>query len=553
MSFVKLEAPNQEVVDYLTKLWNTTKKDNQMKPQSNSLIQTLLDNNLLDNQPVVTIQETTETPVVQDIIVCETPEIPVVQEVLVDNPIKIDEPVVAIVEPIICENNTVIPDQPNPETKVIKSDFPEINLKNNCVFKKQVKENLAKLREIGFRAYYNANLEKEVNLAPKEVTSDDINKVYDFKTMGLLTKRALMKDISHCIIYPKYKFGENNKPESFRYLVNHHNVIKILDRLWCIELNNKINSTPDPQIYKTSLFGTYHDAVSDVAVKNTESMESVVLLDIEKAYDSLEWDVLENLLLSNLSRKTSVENAVELVEQYMIILKNRELYYKDNLISVSKGISTGLPSSSLVFTLALEEIIHMWFETTKYENNKDFIMNIFVDDIYLNILNKPKSKEIINSLINFLGNYQLMVNKNKSKADVNLDVDIPSKLIPSDFYLGIPFTRDLKLYGKLILSQFNNNKLDMTWNEIYDELSKDSSDENVLENQRIIIGYMGYKLKPFLNNDSQQTIKEQIQSVIAKIKTNRCLEHLRKQRMGLLATAVIFAITTVIILKFSLN
>jgi hypothetical protein len=319
-----------------------------------------------------------------------------------------------------------------------------------------------------------------------------------------------MKDISRCTIFPKYKHGDQTKPESFRYLVNHHNTIKILDRLWCVDVINNIkDNMPNPDIFKASLINRVNNTTSEIAVLNTNSIDSIVILDIEKAFDSLEWDVLENLLISNLTRKSNSRIATQLVEYYMIILKNRELYWNNKIVSVSKGIPTGLPSSSLVFTLALDEIIHRWFIQTKYENKKDFIMNIYVDDIYLKI-NSNEANEIITSLIRCLGNYQLNVNKNKSKASNNLLVDIPTKLKPTDYYLGIPFTRDIKLYGELILNEFNINKLNCNWEGIYDELCKDNSDPEVLENKRIIIGFMSYKLKPFLDSSSDKLIKDQI-------------------------------------------
>ena len=383
-------------------------------------------------------------------------------------------------------------------------------------FKKHIKENLAKLREVGFRVYHNVSLEKEVNLVPKTVTTSDINNVCKFKYNNRIFRKHLMKDISRCVIFPKYKQGDVTKPENFRYLINHHNTIKILDRLWCIELINKIgNNIPNKQIYKASLINSFNESISDTAIKNTESTDAIVLLDIEKAFDSLEWDVLEDLLIANLTRKTNNIIAKELVEQYIIILKNREFYYNDKPVKISKGISTGLPSSNLVFTLAIEEIIHRWFYQTSYENNKEFIMNIYVDDIYLKFINKEQANSIVNSLIRFLSEYKLNVNKSKCKTYANLDVDIPNKLKPTDFYLGIPFTRNINLYGELILREFQTKKINWNWRQIYNELNKDNSKEvNVLENQRIIIGFMNYKLRPFLNENSNKSIKEQITELI---------------------------------------
>ena len=375
-------------------------------------------------------------------------------------------------------------------------------------FKKQVKDNLKKLRDIGFRVYHNIGLEKEVNLNTQTVTNNDIHQVYNYKTGSMLTRKGLMTDIARTTIFPKYKSGDDTKPENFRYLVNHHNTIKILDRLWCSDLVLKCkNNLPDINIFKSNLLKTFNGSIIDVAIKNTETIDSIVLLDIERAFDSLDWTILEELLLSNLTRKTNQETAEELVNQYMTIIRNRELYYNNILVLISKGIPTGLPSSNIIFTLAVEEIIYRWFMKTNLKNNIDFILNIYVDDIYLKILDKSKTHFIVNSLIEHLLEYKLKVNKSKSKADNKLGLtDISKKLSYKDYYLGIPFTRDINLYGSLILKEFQNNKMKLSWTEIYNILSSPSTEFK--QEKSIIIGFMNYKLKPLTTISTKEHIQE---------------------------------------------
>jgi len=194
----------------------------------------------------------------------------------------------------------------------------------------------------------------------------------------------------------------------------------------------------------------------------------------------------------------------------MTIVKNRKLYYNNNLVSISKGISTGLPSSNLVFTLVLEEILFRWFSKYNFKNNEDFIMSIYVDDIYLKILQKQEANKIVQSLIKFLELYKLNINISKSRVCPNLKIDLPNKLTKTDFYLGIPFTRDIELYGKLILSDFQKNKLNLSWIEIYNNLCKKESDNNTKK----IIGYFNYKLRPLLKNDDQLNSKDILKEFI---------------------------------------
>jgi len=307
--------------------------------------------------------------------------------------------------------------------------------------------------------------------------------------------------------------------------------------LWCIDLINSCGTNlPDKNIYKANLVKAFNGSIIETAVENTKSIDAVVLLDISKAFDSLEWDILEQLLKTNLSRKTSPEKAQELVDQYMTIMKNRKLYYNNNLITISKGIPTGLPSSNLVFTLVLEEILFRWFTKYNYKNYEDFIMSIYVDDIHMKILKKQNANKIITGLIDYLGLYKLNINISKSRVCPNLQVDLPNKLSNKDFYLGIPFTRDIELYGKLILSDFQKNKLNLSWIQIYDILCKEKSDDTTKK----IIGYFNYKLNPLLDNNnenSKDVIKNFIFNNYAKIELQQ-----RKRNFLLFSTCIFVGI-----------
>ena len=126
----------------------------------------------------------------------------------------------------------------------------------------------------------------------------------------------------------------------------------------------------------------------------------------------------------------------------------------------------------------------------------------------MKILKKQNANKIVTSLIDFLGLYKLNINISKSRVCPNLEVDLPNKLSSKDFYLGIPFTRDIELYGKLILSDFQKNKLNLSWVQIYDILCKEKSDDITKK----IVGYFNYKLNPLLNNDNENFRFDEIES-----------------------------------------
>lgn len=459
----KLEASNETVVSYLTKLWST-----ELKPKE-SLIQNLINNNVIDT-PLVKI--------------------------------------------------TIVPSDNAEEPINLSID---VNISEKDKFTKGIKDNLKALRDVGFRVYHNITLEKEVNLNTKTVTNDEIAKVYDFKYKDTLTRNGIMKDISRCTIFPKYKSGLNSDPSNFRYLVNHHNTVKILDRLWCIDVMEKCgNNLPNQDIYKASLVARFSGEIITTAIENTFSLDNVVMLDIRRAFDSLEWDILEELLLANLTRKINKIVAIELVSHYILILKNRKLYYNNIIVETSKGIPTGLPSSNMVFTLALEEIIYRWMQKNNYTNMKEFKLTVYVDDIYLKILITEKTHEIVSTLITILAEYKLFVNMDKSKADIKLKLENMSIIKNTDYYLGIPFTRDIKLYGNIILKEFQNKHMNFTWNQIYDMLNDTDS-----HYRSIIIGFMNYKLRPFLQKSDVDIISDFIKkNYVIKSFTTKIVERI---------------------------
>jgi len=555
LTYVQLEASDDQVVSYLKKLWNGDKpistpvdEQTQLNHQNltvsdgktGSLIQQLIDADILqpvsNNESIVescepknnqtielsefTNQEfLTEKPVesvtVEDITLAEAEPKQETENKIQNDYVKIDNnsnnnssqsPVtIQLDNNLTNTNNSDINMQVEQVDHVEQVEQIVLDAGDKVKFRKQVKGNLSKIREIGFRVYHDIELEKEVNLVTSTVTNGDIDKVFDFKFGRPFSRKSLMGDISRCIIFAKHKSGDKTKPENFRYLVNHHNTVKILDRIWCSELILKCgNNLPDKNIFKSTLVKAFNGSIITTACENTKSFDNVVMIDVMKAFDSLDWDILEELLLANLTRKINKENATELVTQYMTILKNRELYYNNIRVEVSKGIPTGLPSSNLVFTLAIEEILFRWFNKLGYSNNKDFKLNVYVDDIYMQILNLANASDIVNSLIDHLENYKLKVNKDKTKADENLKIaGLTNYIKPSDYYLGIPFTRDVKLYGELILSEIKKKHNFKSWLDIYDILLE----ERASTEKSSVYGFLNYKLRPFFVTNADDNVE----------------------------------------------
>jgi hypothetical protein len=176
----------------------------------------------------------------------------------------------------------------------------------------------------------------------------------------------------------------------------------------------------------------------------------------------------------------------------MYILKNRNIFYKNKQINYKKGIPTGLPSSNIVFTLIMDEIIYRWRSMTKglFEIGRDFRINIYVDDIYIKVYDMSIKDVLVSTLIEILKNNKFNVNFEKCKADAKLKLKFFTNLEETDMYLGIPFTRDIKKYTDLVLNKYNKNE---TYETIYEKLKNEHTDK------KEIYGYFNYKLKPIMN------------------------------------------------------
>jgi hypothetical protein len=244
------------------------------------------------------------------------------------------------------------------------------------------------------------------------------------------------------------------------------------------------------------------DSTIVVADENTRSRENVILIDIEKAFDSCDYVIIEDLLKSSLSRKSNQVIVENLTKQYMYILRERELFFKDKKINYQKGLPTGFPSSNMVFSLIMDEIIFRWKTQNKglFEIGKDFKLNIYVDDIYIKLFNLSIKDPLVITLVDTLHEYGFKVNFEKCKADEKLDLEFFTNLQETDMYLGIPFTRNIKTYSDILLKRYGNNE---TYNSIYNKLKQEDHPE-----RKQIFGFFNYKFKPLMNNEDLITFIE---------------------------------------------
>jgi hypothetical protein len=280
-----------------------------------------------------------------------------------------------------------------------------------------------------------------------------IKHVYDYlNTTDYIEKLNILSKINNVNIYKKYKKkGDKYDPNNYRFICNHSSELKLIDKIYMYKLINILpNNFINTDIYKASLIkNTINESCCTIAINNTLNIENVITLDIQKAFDSIEWHLLYNILIKFFSRYISKDLAIKLTNEYFLILLNRKFKFNKHLLNIKKGVSQGLASSSLIFTLFLQETLYDWSYNPKYMK-----VIIYIDDIYIKLLEMFDYVKVINELIELLENNLLIINKEKSKADKKLKLSF-STITEEDFYLGIPFTRNIKLYSALIIDQFN--------------------------------------------------------------------------------------------------
>jgi len=380
------------------------------------------------------------------------------------------------------------------------NDYTTIDEENFKKFKEIVETNFDSLKIVGNFSYTD-QLEKEVRLKKDDLGINDLKDCYlalqDFHNHNEINN-TLMNKINKVYIAPKIKDinKDNGNTKNYRFIQIHSKCLKLLDRLWCLQVIDKVKSL-DTTIFKSNLIKNMNATIIDTATNNTLSRDNVILIDIEKAFDSCDYEVVEKLLYRSLNKKMDEEEATLLTKQYLYIIKQRILYYKDKTINFKKGIPTGLPSSNIIFSLLMDEIIQEWLleNDELFKIEKDFKLNIFVDDIFMKLYNLSIKEVIFQTLIDKFTQYKFKVNLDKCKADEKLGLKL-SKLEETDYYLGIPFTRDLKIYSENILKKYNETVNETnTYINLYLKLI-DKKDE-----YKSITGFFNYKLKPLLGDD----------------------------------------------------
>lgn len=344
---------------------------------------------------------------------------------------------------------------------------------------------------------YNDKLEKELSLNKNSIIlSEDSCKLlyncFDDLFRYNMIRESLFLKIRNATIFIKHKKNETDIPSNFRFLSNHHKLFKIIDKFWTNNLINilkKNNSLPDKNIVRNNFDREYSVSIKELAIEKLKIYKSdkkIVMIDLKKAFDNVCWNTLETLLTDNLTRKINEEFAKKYIAQYMFLNSQRNICYNSNKIKIKKSIGTGLPSSTIVFSLLIEEVIYQWYQ--KENCKEDVYVNTYVDDMFLEFKKLDKVNYLIDSLFDILNKYHFIVNKSKTLTNIN-GLDFPI-IKDNDCYLGLPFSRTKEQYISNCIELFQNRYYNISKEQIVEILQNDDYPKVRKE----ILGFFNYKL-----------------------------------------------------------
>jgi hypothetical protein len=391
---------------------------------------------------------------------------------------------------------------------------------------------------------YNIWNEKDVPLELEDINKNLCKQVIDFIQSSTEKKNNMLKYFGKGEIYGKYKTGDKEIPSNYRFIHNHLPFIKLADSIIIDDLVNKCTKQLDSSIYLYKIHKNQNfKELSVLATENTNEMTNVVLLDITKAFDNIEWNLVSTLLFRNLCKKMTEQQAYIYTNIFYIITTRRQMKYNNTNIKLQKGLPTGLPSSAILFTFIMEEIMDEWFTEYRYKNNIDFIINIYVDDIYIKFKNPDIAESVISSLINKFNKYNLHINNIKSKYYEKLNItSLKSILKDTDAYLGILFTRNIKKYGIFMLNEIKERQNIDNWKKIYNIISTNDDKETKIK----LLGYLRYKLKPFI----KKNINEKYDKLIIEFIKNNYINKISKNLILVIILVIILVYLMIFLIHF---
>lgn len=224
-----------------------------------------------------------------------------------------------------------------------------------------------------------------------------------------------------------------------------------------MKINSKYNLIEESQFGFREDRGTaqpIHAMLSIIedAKQNNQELH-ICLVDFSKAFDSVEWPVLKNIMKKVGYPKSIISFVIEYLKNRQVNLKTPTGY--SEFFDISRGTPQGDPLSSIFFNIFINPLIHRIANSGKgytFKNNNSIRIPClaFADDLALIAKSKEELQYMLNIVIEFANMAKFPLNVTKTQYTSNVlntdpleyifeDVRSPIPMIPNlDFkYLGV--------------------------------------------------------------------------------------------------------------------
>lgn len=353
--------------------------------------------------------------------------------------------------------------------------------------------------------------------------------------------------------YTKKNKSMPSEFNNLRCLINSHNLLKILQRVFKDNIINSIfeNGLVDTNIHQARKCreiingDTTHIAFEKIAELGAHIHQpghqngttGFIMLDMSNAYNNIKYDFLSHVLTHYLSKIYTPDPDTSPDSNPSSDTNSNPIYahniatgitrlikltkYWDPCIKAelkrNKGIPQGCPISCDLYIICMDyifkEIILDLNTNLGLQLGRDYKTQVYVDDILIEIISDlgfQQSGEMLQLITHIFTKYHFKLNLTKSCATSNLATNLGLNVISQDHkYLGIYMESDPHKYLDLIELEFKHKfprkQQIHTFANMEDNITYIFNSKNGCPNNKIISmvrGKLNYRLTPFAKNNT---------------------------------------------------
>ncbi|MEG0366515.1 MAG: reverse transcriptase family protein [Coprobacillus sp.] len=330
----------------------------------------------------------------------------------------------------------------------------------------------------------------------------------------------LYESLTYLIPKNENENAQNTRPISC--LSAYYKLITKILTNYIYKINEKYNTITDNQLgCKRETRGASEQFMYNQMITEQHPNVKVAYIDVKKAYDSINHDILFEILDSSRYNKKCIKFIKHSIKKTKInLIMNKQII---STISPTNGILQGDSLSPILFILYMNEFSKKMNQNTiklslSSKNNFKYELNhlLFIDDIKIYANTNDNLKELVKTATAYLKNIKLEVNCHKTKASINID-DI--QIIPTEGYkyLGVIETN----YSRLNKTNHNNikEKIISRFNKIT-QTNLNANNMTKAYNEYVVSLINYYTGIIEFNNSTLSTIDKEIRSIMIRNKFN---------------------------------